>query len=459
MAFVSDALIIVTSVALASGLVHPDVPVIELLRTHSILCFAVLVAPLSVLVSRGVYRRISNLSWKLQSSLALQAYACGIAVMLCISLITTEITHQISCCIAFSLLCPLLYTVVWSALRRRMRRLRSLGYGRWKTLVLDSGMEGTTGHPRFHELPDWGYDVVEVIQANGSVEQVESGPSRDDIKRAINNKAIEHIVVGSSRLNGWFSQLEELCRSSQVGMSVVSPDVDLLLTSTRIDDRSCLSLSFHDPKPVEVSRQRIKRVFDFLGALFLLIVFSPLFLVIAIATKLESPGPVFFKQKRSLSDIYPSFECYKFRSMDVNADRDKEKLRHLNESNGALFKMKKDPRLTKVGRFIRKYSLDELPQLINVLKGEMSLVGPRPLPVSDFSYLKYEEHDTSNYFRYRAKAKPGMTGLWQISGRSTLGFREMVLLDLYYIDNRSLLFDLEILLQTIPVVVFRRGAY
>jgi lipopolysaccharide/colanic/teichoic acid biosynthesis glycosyltransferase len=120
--------------------------------------------------------------------------------------------------------------------------------------------------------------------------------------------------------------------------------------------------------------------------------------------------------------------------------------------------MRDDPRITKVGRFIRRFSIDELPQLFNVFWGNMSLVGPRPLPIADFTRLK-EEDSLGGYFRQRATAKPGMTGLWQVSGRSELGFREMVLLDLYYIENQSILFDIEILAQTIPVVLFGKGAY
>ena len=130
----------------------------------------------------------------------------------------------------------------------------------------------------------------------------------------------------------------------------------------------------------------------------------------------------------------------------------------LNESNGALFKMKRAPRLTKVGKFIRRFSIDELPQLFDVLKGEMSLVGPRPLPLSDFDNVG-ESPELWEAIKDREKLKPGVTGLWQVSGRSHLGFREMVLLDAYYADNHSILLDLEILLETIPVVLMGRGAY
>ena len=177
-----------------------------------------------------------------------------------------------------------------------------------------------------------------------------------------------------------------------------------------------------------------------------------------IGTKLTSWGAIFFKQERSLSDRAPTFEFYKFRTMKLGADLEKKRMLDLNESNGALFKIRSDPRITEVGRMLRKHSIDELPQLINVLKGEMSLVGPRPLPVEDYANVEVEIKE-AGWYRYRDKARPGMTGLWQIGGRSDVSFEEMALLDIYYVENQSFLFDLEILLETIPCVLWGKGAY
>jgi lipopolysaccharide/colanic/teichoic acid biosynthesis glycosyltransferase len=144
--------------------------------------------------------------------------------------------------------------------------------------------------------------------------------------------------------------------------------------------------------------------------------------------------------------------------MVTDAEQQKAELMEQNESDGALFKMKNDPRVTRVGKIIRKLSIDELPQLLNVIKGDMSLVGPRPLPPSDFDKAN-EPEEFWNAIKERGSVKPGMTGLWQVSGRSNIKFREMILLDLYYVENHSLLFDLEILFETIPVVLFGKGAY
>jgi lipopolysaccharide/colanic/teichoic acid biosynthesis glycosyltransferase len=178
---------------------------------------------------------------------------------------------------------------------------------------------------------------------------------------------------------------------------------------------------------------------------------SPLLLAVALAVRLDSPGPVLFRQKRIGADA-EAFICYMFRSMQRDAEVRQADLEYLNEAEGPVFKIREDPRVTRVGRLLRRWSIDELPQLVNVLKGEMSLVGPRPLPVRDF--LKMEESH-----KRRLGALPGMTGYWQTSGRSALSFEEMVRLDLYYIENWSLSFDLKIILKTLGAVLRREGAY
>jgi exopolysaccharide biosynthesis polyprenyl glycosylphosphotransferase len=195
----------------------------------------------------------------------------------------------------------------------------------------------------------------------------------------------------------------------------------------------------------------LKRLLDLAGSLGGLMVLSPFLLMVALAIRLDSPGPVLFRQKRVGTDG-KIFVCYKFRSMYEDAEQRQAQLEALNEANGAVFKIKEDPRITPVGRFLRRWSLDELPQLLNVLKGEMSLVGPRPLPVRDFELME-EGH------KRRLGAVPGITGYWQTSGRSDLSFEEMVRLDLYYIENWLLSLDIKILFKTIKVVLRREGAY
>ncbi|MEU7931995.1 sugar transferase [Micromonospora echinofusca] len=198
--------------------------------------------------------------------------------------------------------------------------------------------------------------------------------------------------------------------------------------------------------PALLAKNLMDRVAAGLGLLLL----APVFLAIAVAIRLSDPGPVFFRQPR-VGHEGRTFRVWKFRTMYVDAEDRLASLVDRNETDGMLFKMKQDPRVFPVGRFLRASSLDELPQLINVLKGEMSLVGPRPLPADDGDFL--------GDVRRRLLVRPGMTGLWQVSGRSDLSWDEAVRLDLYYVDNWSLAYDLSILWRTVGVVLARKGAY
>ncbi|AJO24452.1 sugar transferase [Heyndrickxia faecalis] len=195
-----------------------------------------------------------------------------------------------------------------------------------------------------------------------------------------------------------------------------------------------------------------KRTTDIIGSILGLVCFSWLFLIVAVLIKLEDPkGPVFFKQVRTGKNG-KEFYMYKFRSMVMNAEEKLKDLLELNEVSGAMFKMKEDPRVTKIGRFIRKTSIDELPQLWNVLMGDMSLVGPRPpLPREVKEYTEYDLQ--------RLLVTPGCTGLWQVSGRNSLNFSQMVELDLYYIRERSFLFDLIIIFKTFKIIISPNSAY
>lgn len=196
----------------------------------------------------------------------------------------------------------------------------------------------------------------------------------------------------------------------------------------------------------------VKRTIDIVGSLLGLIVLSPLFIIISYMIKKEdSGGPVFFSQDRVGKDG-KLFKMYKFRSMCVDAEERLALLLEHNEVEGAMFKMKNDPRITKIGKFIRKTSIDELPQLWNVLKGDMSLVGPRPPLIREVT--EYSEWDKQRLF-----IKPGCTGLWQISGRNNLGFQEMVTLDLQYIINQNIFSDFVIMIKTVVIIFNRKGAF
>lgn len=194
----------------------------------------------------------------------------------------------------------------------------------------------------------------------------------------------------------------------------------------------------------------IKRVIDILGSFTGLLVLSPLFIVIALIVKFTSKGPVFFSQKR-VGRNGKAFDMYKFRSMVVNAEELKEKLAAQNEMSGPMFKMKDDPRVTKVGKFIRKTSIDELPQLWNVLKGDMSLVGPRPS-------LPKEVAQFEGWMHRRLEVKPGLTCYWQVSGRNNIDFEDWMKLDIRYVDERNLWIDIKLIFKTVGVLFGDKNA-
>lgn len=207
-----------------------------------------------------------------------------------------------------------------------------------------------------------------------------------------------------------------------------------------------------DQVNADLNYLRMKRLTDIIGSLIGLILLSPIFLIVAILIKIEDPkGPIFFKQIRIGKDE-TQFHMYKFRSMVSDAEERLKDLLALNEVSGAMFKMKEDPRITRIGKFIRKTSIDELPQLWNVLRGDMSLVGPRPP-------LLREVEEYTKYDKQRLLVTPGCAGLWQVSGRNNLGFNEMVELDLKYINERSLIYDIKIIIRTIMIMIIPNNAY
>jgi exopolysaccharide biosynthesis polyprenyl glycosylphosphotransferase len=195
----------------------------------------------------------------------------------------------------------------------------------------------------------------------------------------------------------------------------------------------------------------VKRAFDLAVSGAIVVLALPVWALIALAVKLASPGPIFYRDRRvGLGER--EFGMFKFRSMYLDAGERQAALEAVNEASGPLFKIKDDPRVTKVGRILRRYSIDELPQVLNVIRGEMSLVGPRPLPLRDYVQLE-------DWHRKRYLVLPGMTGLWQVSGRIELSFDDLVRLDFYYLENWSIWLDISILAKTLPAVIARRGAY
>ena len=241
------------------------------------------------------------------------------------------------------------------------------------------------------------------------------------------------------------------CERRNVAFKIIPDILEIITTRGQIDQY--LGLPVLSLKPIQLSGFNIiiKRVFDIIISSLVLIAIAVLLLIIALLIKLDSPGPVFYKHQR-MGFKGRKFDFLKFRSMVRDADDRLKEVLHMNDRSGPVFKMYNDPRITKIGKFLRHYSLDELPQFINVLKGDMSIVGPRPQVLWEAAL--YDE-----WAKRRLMVLPGITGLWQVSGRSNLSYEEMIKLDIYYIENWSLWLDIEIMLQTIPTILFAKGAY
>ena len=246
-------------------------------------------------------------------------------------------------------------------------------------------------------------------------------------------------------------ELVDVCHRRGVEVHVAPSTMGILTQRAEFVPGQSLPLFTLKPPVFEGVDFAMKRTFDVLGALLLLMLLSPLLLAIALAVTLTSRGPVLYRSVRPGMGGAP-FACLKFRTMRADAEDVQDELEGLNEMDGALFKIREDPRLTRVGRLLRRFSLDELPQLVNVVRGEMSLVGPRPLPLRDFAKLE-------DWHKKRYLVLPGITGLWQVSGRADLDFDDLVRLDFLYLERWSVFLDLTILVKTLPAVVWGRGAF
>jgi exopolysaccharide biosynthesis polyprenyl glycosylphosphotransferase len=274
-----------------------------------------------------------------------------------------------------------------------------------------------------------------------------------DLVHLLHDHAINGVILGAKHT--YFDQVESVikaCELEGVEVWLLADFFATHLSRTTLDEFFGRPLLIFRTAPESSWPQLVKTAMDFCGALTALILSSWVFAIIAIAIKLTSPGPVFFKQQRSGLNGAP-FTLIKFRTMITNAEQFKHELEAMNEMSGPVFKVTNDPRITPIGKFLRRYSLDELPQLWNVLRGEMSLVGPRPLPVDEVKRFNDFSH------RRRLSVKPGITCLWQVKGRNKISdFKDWVRLDLEYIDHWSLQLDIKILFMTIPAVLRATGA-
>jgi exopolysaccharide biosynthesis polyprenyl glycosylphosphotransferase len=274
----------------------------------------------------------------------------------------------------------------------------------------------------------------------------------DDLPEILMTARIKEVIIADPDFpQSRAVELVDICHQRGVTVHIAPTTMEILFDRAEFVPGQSVPLFRLRPPVFEGLDYVLKRGFDLVVASIVLFFTAPVLIAIAIAVKLSSRGPVLYRSERPGIGGKP-FYCLKFRTMREHSDQVQMDLESLNEQSGALFKIRDDPRLTAVGRFLRRFSLDELPQLINVIRGEMSLVGPRPLPMRDFELLE-------DWHKKRYLVLPGLTGLWQVSGRADLDFDDLVRLDFLYLEQWSVFLDLSILLKTIPAVLTRRGAY
>jgi exopolysaccharide biosynthesis polyprenyl glycosylphosphotransferase len=296
------------------------------------------------------------------------------------------------------------------------------------------------------------YDFVGVVSEDAQARDLPRLGRVGDLRTVLEqHPADELIVTDSDYTDRQLLQMVDYAHRSAVKVRIAPKTTELLVQRAEYVPGQGLPLFELRPPVFAGTDWAVKRTFDLLVSCFVIVVGLPLWLAIAAAIKLTSRGPVFYRDPRiGLGE--QTFGMIKFRTMVAGAADRQPELERENEAGGALFKIKDDPRVTSVGRLLRRFSIDELPNLLNVLRGQMSLVGPRPLPLRDHALLE-------DWHRRRSNVLPGMTGLWQISGRSDLSFDDLVRLDFYYLENWSIWLDISILAKTLPAVLAGRGAY
>jgi len=325
-----------------------------------------------------------------------------------------------------------------------------------RTIIVGAGAVGHLLAEKIAKHPEYNIRLMGFIDDGepiSSVRQTTPVVGRlTDLDGVLGAYEVTRVIIAFSRArHQQILDVVRTCADHGVRVNIVPRLFEILSSQTSMDDVEGIPLL--DVAHVELSRFNmvVKRIFDLIAGGLLTCLMLPVIGVLALAIKIDSRGPVFFRQER-MGRGGKVFRIYKLRSMHSDAERQRHELDEHNEYSGPMFKMKRDPRVTRVGAFIRKWSLDEVPQLFNVLKGEMSLVGPRPLWVDEAAHCR-------GWTKKRLDITPGITGLWQVTGRNDVPFDEMVKLDYMYVTGWSLSWDVKLLLETLPAVLGRRGAY
>jgi len=359
----------------------------------------------------------------------------------------------IFCVVEIVLLVSVRGMLIWWYFRRSLEK----GENYLKIIIIGTGERASRLTSMLHEHTEWGIDIVgyldtDVAPIDQKIDSDKIIGEVNEIHDILNDNVVDEVIIAIPR--SMIKDVEKIanaCEIEGIKFRFMADVFSLKVDRMRLATLGGIPMLTFEPVAQNESTLLTKRLFDLTITILCMPLLLPLFLLVAIAIKLDSPGPIFFVQQR-VGLRKRLFPMYKFRSMRIDAEEKMKEIEHLNEAEGPIFKMKNDPRVTMVGNFLRKTSLDELPQLINVIRGHMSLVGPRPMSIRDVDLFE------KGIQRKRFSVRPGLTCIWQISGRSDLPFDDWLKLDLEYIETWSLWLDFKILIKTLPAVIFSKGA-
>jgi exopolysaccharide biosynthesis polyprenyl glycosylphosphotransferase len=411
----------------------------------------------AVFFNRGLYARQRSMARLDELYLVMKSLIISAFLMMALSILLPRLPYARAVVIGNFVVSLALVDLWRISLRKTVGFLAKRGAGLMQAVIYGAGKSGRILLNQIRLHPEFGYAVAGFVDDDPAkkgkkYEGVKVLGAFKDLPKIIVSHDVDEVLIAipSAPHRHILNVVFDL-RERQIPFMVIADLFELVTRRVSVMQIGSIPLLRLWRSPLEGWQGYVKRAVDLAGSLAGILLLLPLWLVIIALIKLDSRGPVFYRQERLGKDGRP-FKIFKFRSMVVGADEMLPELANFNEMDGPIFKIKKDPRVTRVGRLLRKFSLDEFPQLLNVFLGDMSLVGPRPPIPAEVE--KYERWQTK-----RLTVPQGVTGLWQVSGRNLLTFEEMVRLDIYYIENWSLWLDLKILLKTIPVVVLMRGAY
>lgn len=405
----------------------------------------------------GVYNNRRGQSWFDQMYAIVNATAKGTIVLLALTFAFRPLVYSRLLFLEAAVLIVFLTGISRFLKGNIEARLRRRGIGVERVLIVGGGEVGRTVIRTLVARPELGYQIVGLVDDNpdkghADIGRVKGLGGLDRLPEVVDNEGVDQVIITLPWMyHRKIMGIVQECERKRIQARIVPDLFQMSLSQVDVDDLGGVPVI--GVRKISIGRwqRALKRIIDVTLAVFLGVLTLPLTGIIALAIRLDSPGPAVFRQLR-VGKQGRQFWCYKFRSMYKGAEDARASLEAYNEADGPLFKIRDDPRRTRVGRWVRRTSLDELPQLYNVLRGEMSLVGPRP-------HLPEEVAQFETWQVRRLEVAPGITGLHQVSGRSDLTFDEQCLLDIYYIENWSPALDLKILLRTVPKILTGDGAY